>query len=234
MSRPQPPSPRRLDPDLAAQAAARRATRRRPPPVVDTRRYQRMIGLLGIAAGAGHLDLLPDHARPRHRRDPGRQEAPLLRRAAGDNEPQRRRQHESALHRWPSTIRGRSTSACCAKRAPLVLAFFVTRLERLREPGNRAADGLARVQAEPGAVRRGGGPHRPRRRAQGGRLSTIGRSPSRTTRTARSATSTASRYARSSSSRGTGGVVANRLIGDHWASAATLGPQVRALVNGSS
>ena len=31
-----------------------------------------------------------------------------------------------------------------------------------------------------------------------------------------------------------GGVVANRLIGDHWASAATLGPQVRALVNGSS
>jgi hypothetical protein len=41
--------PRRLDPDRAAQAAARRAARRPPPkPVVDTRRYQRMIGLLGL------------------------------------------------------------------------------------------------------------------------------------------------------------------------------------------
>ena len=41
--------PRRLDPDLAAKAAATRATRRAPAPVIDTRRYQRMIGLLGIA-----------------------------------------------------------------------------------------------------------------------------------------------------------------------------------------
>jgi peroxiredoxin len=42
--------PRRLDPDRAARAAAERAARRRPAaPVVDTRRYQRMIGLLGLA-----------------------------------------------------------------------------------------------------------------------------------------------------------------------------------------
>lgn len=41
--------PRRLDPDRAAQQAARRAARRPPPaPVIDTRRYQRMIGLLGL------------------------------------------------------------------------------------------------------------------------------------------------------------------------------------------
>src|SRR5258708_28279749 len=40
---------RRLDPDLAARAAARRAARRPPPPPVDTRRYQRIIGLLGLA-----------------------------------------------------------------------------------------------------------------------------------------------------------------------------------------
>jgi peroxiredoxin len=38
----------RLDPDLAAQAAARRGPRRPPPPVIDTRRYQRMIGLVGL------------------------------------------------------------------------------------------------------------------------------------------------------------------------------------------
>ena len=31
-----------------------------------------------------------------------------------------------------------------------------------------------------------------------------------------------------------GGVVARRLIGEHWASAAILGPQVQALVRGSA
>lgn len=40
--------PRRLDPDRAAKAAARRGPRRPPPPVIDTRRYQRIIGLVGL------------------------------------------------------------------------------------------------------------------------------------------------------------------------------------------
>jgi hypothetical protein len=39
---------RRLDPDRAAQAAAGRGPRRPPPPVIDTRRYQRVIGLVGL------------------------------------------------------------------------------------------------------------------------------------------------------------------------------------------
>ncbi len=39
---------RRLDPDRAAEAAARRGPRRPPPPVIDTRRYQRIIGLVGL------------------------------------------------------------------------------------------------------------------------------------------------------------------------------------------
>ncbi|MFL5823666.1 MAG: TlpA family protein disulfide reductase [Solirubrobacteraceae bacterium] len=38
----------RLDPDRAAEAASRRAARRPPPPVIDTRRYQRVIGLIGL------------------------------------------------------------------------------------------------------------------------------------------------------------------------------------------
>lgn len=42
-------APRRLDPDRAARVAAERAGRRPPPPVVDTRRYQRMIGFFGLA-----------------------------------------------------------------------------------------------------------------------------------------------------------------------------------------
>jgi len=42
--------PRRLDPDRAARAAAERAARPgTPPPAIDTRRYQRMIGLFGLA-----------------------------------------------------------------------------------------------------------------------------------------------------------------------------------------
>ena len=40
--------PRRLDPDRAARAAAERAARHAPRPVVDTRRYQRLIGLFGL------------------------------------------------------------------------------------------------------------------------------------------------------------------------------------------
>lgn len=46
------PSPRRprhrLDPDRAAAAAARRGQRKPPASVIDTRRYQRMIGLIGL------------------------------------------------------------------------------------------------------------------------------------------------------------------------------------------
>lgn len=39
---------RRLDPDQAAETAARRVRRRPPPAVIDTRRYQRIIGLVGL------------------------------------------------------------------------------------------------------------------------------------------------------------------------------------------
>jgi hypothetical protein len=42
------PPRRRLDPDRAAAAAERRARPAPAPPVVDTRRYQRMIGLIGL------------------------------------------------------------------------------------------------------------------------------------------------------------------------------------------
>ena len=40
--------PHRLDPDRAAAAATRRKPAPPPPPVIDTRRYQRMIGLFGL------------------------------------------------------------------------------------------------------------------------------------------------------------------------------------------
>ena len=45
-ARPEQEPRRRLDPDRAA--AARRTARRRPPQAIDTRRYQRVIGLFGL------------------------------------------------------------------------------------------------------------------------------------------------------------------------------------------
>src|SRR5207248_6058996 len=43
-----PDPPRRLDPDRAAAAAPRKEPPPPPAPVIDTRRYQRMIGLFGL------------------------------------------------------------------------------------------------------------------------------------------------------------------------------------------
>ena len=125
MSDAQPPR-RRLDPERAAEAAARRARRRPPPPVIDTRRYQRMIGLIGLTLvvvisiaflstthGSGtagipagsHLHFFA---------------APLatsnLQGDANLNPPCTEAQHDP-----------RALNICLlAKREPLVLAFFVT------------------------------------------------------------------------------------------------------------
>jgi hypothetical protein len=45
----EPASRRRLDPDRAAETARRSGRAPSPPVAIDTRRYQRMIGLIGIA-----------------------------------------------------------------------------------------------------------------------------------------------------------------------------------------
>ena len=107
--RPAPPTWIR---DRAAEAAGPpRAAPAARAPVIDTRRYQRMIGLVGLTLVVViSVAFLSSH-RAGHGRDPGRAAAAFLRRAAGQLQPQRRRQPQSARARWPSTTRGRSTSA---------------------------------------------------------------------------------------------------------------------------
>ena len=172
---------------------------RPPPPVVDTRRYQRMIGLFGLLLVVViSISFLTTHD-PGHRRDPGRPEAPLLRRAAGRS--------RTSTATPTSTRRARvQARPAGAQHLPDGQARTARagvlrhQLERLRAPGHRAADALAAVQPEPGAVRGGRRPHRAPDARKAVRAHTTGRSRSPTTPTAPSATSTASRSARSSSS----------------------------------
>jgi hypothetical protein len=114
----------RLDPDRAA-AAARRAGRRPPAPVIDTRRYQRMIGLLGLTlVVVVSVALLSNSTSGTQGFGPGARlpffAAPLARSNL---------QGDANLH--PScTIAQhdpRALNICLlVKRGPLVLAFFVT------------------------------------------------------------------------------------------------------------
>jgi hypothetical protein len=118
--------PRRLDPDRAARAAAERAARGRPaPPPVDTRRYQRMIGLFGLllvvvisvsfltSRGVGTAGIPAGHRLPNFA-------APLaassLNGAVNLHPPCTPQRHDP---------RALNTCLLLARR-PLVLAFFVT------------------------------------------------------------------------------------------------------------
>lgn len=114
----------RLDPDRAA-AAARRAGRRAPPPVIDTRRYQRVIGLIGLTLVVViSVAFLSSHTPGTAGIPAGKQlpffSAPLAR----DN------LNGDANLRPPCTLAQhdpRALNICLlAKRGPLVLAFFVT------------------------------------------------------------------------------------------------------------
>ena len=116
--------PRRLDPDRAAQAAARRGPRRPPPPVIDTRRYQRMIGLIGLTLVVViSVALLSSHGRSSFGVGAGQRlhffAAPLANSTLNGD----------ADLRPPCTLAKhdpRALNVCLiAKRGPLVLAFFV-------------------------------------------------------------------------------------------------------------
>ena len=119
------PPRRRLDPERAAEAAAQRARRRPPPPVIDTRRYQRVIGLIGLTLVVViSIAFLSSHS-PGTAGIPAGQPlrffaAPLANTTlSGDanlNPPCAEAKHDP-----------RALNVCLlAKRGPLVLAFFVT------------------------------------------------------------------------------------------------------------
>jgi hypothetical protein len=119
------PPRRRLDPERAAEAAARRARRHPPPPVIDTRRYQRVIGLIGLTLVVViSVAFLSSHS-PGTAGIPAGQHlhffaAPLantnLNGDANLNPPCTEAKHDP-----------RALNICLvAKHEPLVLAFFVT------------------------------------------------------------------------------------------------------------
>jgi peroxiredoxin len=115
----------RLDPDRAAQAAARRAARRPPPPVIDTRRYQRVVGLIGLTlVVVVSVAFLSSHGQGTAGIPAGKRmvlfAAPLANSSLNG---------DANLHP-PCTMAKhdpRALNVCLlAKRGPVVLAFFVT------------------------------------------------------------------------------------------------------------
>jgi hypothetical protein len=120
------PPRRRLDPDRAAAAAQRRSRPAPAPPVIDTRRYQRMIGLLGLLLVVViSVSFLTTHG------------------AGTAGIPAGQKLHFFAAPLATSTLDGdanlsppctsshhdpRALNVCLiSQRSPLVLAFFVTR-----------------------------------------------------------------------------------------------------------
>jgi hypothetical protein len=114
----------RLDPDRAA-AAARRRPARTPPPVIDTRRYQRLIGLLGLGLViVVSVSFLTTHSAGTAGIPAGR---PLRLFAA----PLARSTLNGAVNLAPPCTLARhdprALNICLlVRQAPLVLGFFVT------------------------------------------------------------------------------------------------------------
>jgi hypothetical protein len=119
------PPRRRLDPERAAEVAASRARRRPPPPVIDTRRYQRMIGLIGITLVVViSVTFLSSHS-------PGTAGIPAGTRLHFFAAPLASTNLNGDANLSPPCTAGkhdpRALNICLlAKRAPLVLALFST------------------------------------------------------------------------------------------------------------
>jgi len=217
---------RRLDPDRAA--AARRAARHPPPQVVDTRRYQRLIGLFGLllvivisvsflttrgqgTAGVPGGKRLPMFAAPLA--------VSTLNGAANLSPPCTAARHDA-----------RALNICLlVKRAPLVLAFFVTSsggCERQVDALQNVARQVGRGQAQFAAVAVRAS-HADAARAVRQHHWTI---PVAYDLDGRVGAAYGVEVCPIVELARRGGVVAQRLIGQHWASAATLAPRVRALL----
>lgn len=225
-------APRRLDPDLAARAAAERAARRTPPPAIDTRRYQRMIGLLGVALVIIiSISFLTTHGAGTAGIPAGKKlhffAAPLalsnLNGDANTNPPCTAARHDP-----------RALNICLmAARAPLVLALFVTnssgcerQVSALQTLSSRYPP--SQVQFAAVAVRTG---HADARKAVLAHNWTI---PVAYDADGAIGQIYGVEVCPIVELAYRGGVVARRLIGEHWASPSTLQPQVQALLQGQA
>jgi peroxiredoxin len=222
-----PPRRGRLDPDRAA--AERRAARHPPPQVVDTRRYQRLIGLFGLllvivisvsflttrgvgTAGVPAGKSLPLFAAPLA--------ASTLNGAANLNPTCTEARHNP----------GALNICLLTKRGPLVLVFFVTssagceqEVDALQTVSKQVTAGQAQFAAV--AVRAS---HADAERAVRRHHWTI---PVAYDLDGRVGAAYGIEVCPIVELARRGGIVVRRLIGQHWASAAVLAPQVRALLS---
>jgi peroxiredoxin len=221
------PKRRRLDPD---RAAARRAARH-PQEVADTRRYQRMIGIFGLtlAAIAAVTFLLSRH--------PGTAGVPAGRSLPVFAAPLAASTLNGAANLHPHcTIAQhdpRALNICLMiKRAPLVLAFFVTSssgCEREVSALQRVSRQLPAGEVQFAAVAVNSD-HQDAARAVRSHHWTI---PVAYDVDGRVGAAYGVEVCPIVELARRGGIVARRLIGEHWSSSATLAPQVQTLVTGS-
>jgi peroxiredoxin len=223
------PQSRRLDPDHAA--AARRAARHPPPQVIDTRRYQRVIGVFGIllvvlvavsfllSRGQGTAGV------------PAGKKAPLFAAPlAGSN-------FNGAANLHPHCTLAehdpRALNVCLlVKRAPLVLAFFVTSssgCEQQVSALQTVSHQLPRDQIQFAAVAVRS-THEDALRAVRSHRWTI---PVAYDLDGRVGAAYAVEVCPIVELIRRGGIVARRLIGEHWNSPGVLAPEVRTLLSGS-
>ncbi|HLY48339.1 MAG TPA: TlpA disulfide reductase family protein [Solirubrobacteraceae bacterium] len=219
----------RLDP--ARAAAARRALRHPAPQVVDTRRYQRLIGLFGL------LLVIVISVSFLTTRGPGTAGVP-----AGKRLPLFAAPLADSTFNGPANLNPACTTArhdpralnicLLVKRAPLVLVFFVTsssgceqQVDALQRVSKEA--GLAPAQFAAVAVRTS---HADAARAVRQHHWTI---PVAYDVDGRVGAAYGVEVCPIVELARRGGIVARRLIGQHWASAAALAPEVRQLVHGA-
>lgn len=217
---------RRLDPDRAA--AARRAAPHSRPQVVDTRRYQRMIGIFGLTLVAIVALTFLFSRRPGTAGIPAGKPLPVF--AA----PLAKSTLNGAANLHPHcTIAQhdpRALNICLmVKRAPLVLAFFVTSSGGCEQ----AVTALQRVshQVPAGQVQFAavavGTDHQDAARAVRAHRWTI---PVAYDVDGRVGAAYGVEVCPIIQLAHRGGIVARRLIGEHWNSSTTLAPQVQALL----
>lgn len=215
----------RLDPDLAAAAAGAREDERLPPPVLDTRRYRWMIGIFGlILVIAFSIYEFGKHGIVSPGVPAGKRlhhfVAPLA--TIGPDKPANPRPRCDPAHPNPVAL-----NVC--GRTPLVLAFFATGSSACK----RQVDTLQAVS--------------PQFRADGVQFAAVAVSAGRseTARLVRRHHWTIPVAFDSAGAVGAlygvsicpivevarrGGIVAQRLIGEHWLSPPTLAARVRSLL----
>ena len=223
----QPPERRRrLDPDRAA--AARRAARHPPPQVVDTRRYQRIIGIFGltlvvIVAGTFLLSRRPGSAGIPAGKSLQVFAAPLA--TSTLNLAANLHPHCTLAQHSPGAL----NLCLMVKRTPVVLAFFVTssggceqEVTALQQVSHQVPAG--QIQFAAVAVN---SDHQDALRAVRSHHWTI---PVGYDEDGRVGAAYGVEVCPIVELVRRGGIVAKRLIGEHWTSSAALAPQVRTLL----